>query len=349
MIAATYTQNGEFAVRDIPPPEISTDELLLRVRAASICGTDMKIIRNGHRKLADDQRIVLGHEFVGTIEQAGSDVSQFSMGKRVGVAPNAGCGCCDGCIRGQSNYCDQYTALGIDRDGAHAPLVKIPAQFIAQGNVIELPDSVSDQAAALLEPFSCVVNGAQNIGLGFGDSVLVFGAGPMGLLHVMLARSTGAAFLIAVDPEQDRLERAAELGCDLTINPDHEDVLERVNDQTGGRGVDVVITACSVPSVQTEAVSLLAPFGRLCLFGGLPIGSHVVPMDTNTIHYKNLWVTGSTGGSVRDYRTALELVARQKVDVTKVISDVFTLGELDKGYETALAGAAGKVAFVSEA
>ena len=347
MIAATYTQNGEFAVQEIPKPEISADELLLRVQAASICGTDVKIIRNGHRKLANNQRIVLGHEFIGTIEKVGTNVSQFSVGTRVGVAPNAGCGHCDGCIRGQSNYCDDFTAFGIDRDGAHASLVKIPAQFIRQGNVISLPDSLSDQAAALLEPLSCVVNGATVARLSCGDSVLIYGAGPMGLLHTMLARNSGAALLIAIDPQQDRLERAVELGCDLAINPTSENVLERVMDETGGRGVDVVITAYPIPSVQTEAISLLAPFGRLCLFGGLPKGSQAVPLDTNRIHYKNLLITGSTGGSVRDYHAAIELVARQRIDVTQVISDVFTLDELEKGYQVALNGASGKVAFVN--
>jgi len=139
MLAATYQQGGAFAIREVPIPRIGRDGLLLRVRAASICGTDLKIVRNGHRKLADGQCIVLGHEFIGTIEQVGADVTGYPVGQRVGVVPNAGCGHCDACIRGQANYCPKYTAFGIDRDGSHTLFVEIPGRFVAQGNVIPLP------------------------------------------------------------------------------------------------------------------------------------------------------------------------------------------------------------------
>ena len=126
MLAATYTQGGEFAIEEIPPPEIGGDGLLLRVTATSICGTDVKIVRNGHRKLQPGQRIVLGHEFVGVVERVGARVEGYRVGQRVGVAPNAGCGHCDACVRGQSNYCPDYTAFGIDRDGRMRRTSKSP-------------------------------------------------------------------------------------------------------------------------------------------------------------------------------------------------------------------------------
>ena len=266
MLAATYQQGGTFAVREVPVPEIGRDGLLLRVRAASICGTDLKIIRNGHRKMADGQCVVLGHEFIGTIERVGMDVTGYDAGQRVGLVPNAGCGHCDACIRGQANYCPHYTAFGIDRDGAHAPFVEVPGRFVAQGNVIPLPEGVSDREASLLEPFSCVVNGIRVSRIELGDTVAIFGAGPIGLMHLMLARNMGAARLIVIDPLDDRLRRALELGADVAINPVQEDVKERIRHETDGRGVDVVITACPVPEVQSQAVGLLAPYGRVCLF-----------------------------------------------------------------------------------
>ncbi len=343
MQAATYTQGGAFQIAQIPMPEIGSDELLLRIRAASICGTDMKIVRSGHRKLCDGQRIVLGHEFVGVVEQTGSRVEGFQPGDRIGVAPNAGCGQCEACIRGLSNYCPAYTAFGIDRDGAHAPFCRVPARFIWQGNLVRLPESVSDHEAALLEPFSCVVNGVQQSRVGLGDAVVIYGAGPIGLLHTMLCRAAGASCVIVVDPLPERLRRAVELGCDETINPLEHNVPPLVRAATDGRGADVVITACPVPQVQSEAVQLLAPFGRLCLFGGLPKDAGHVPVDTNAIHYGNLVVTGTTGGSVRDYRTALRLVIGKRIDLTRVISHVFAMSELQGAYEAALAGTGGKV------
>jgi L-iditol 2-dehydrogenase len=348
MVAATYQQGGGFKIREIPVPEVCPDGLLLRVRAASICGTDVKIIRNGHRKLADGQRIVLGHEFIGTIEAVGDDVNGYRVGQRVGVVPNAGCGHCDACIRGQANYCPQYTAFGIDRDGGHAAFVEIPGRFLAQGNVVPLPENVSDSEAALLEPFSCVVNGIRASRIELGDTVVIFGAGPIGLMHLMVARIAGAARLIVVDPLEERLHRAKELGCDATIHPAEEDVQARIRRETDGRGADVVITACPVPEVQSQAVGLLAPYGRLCLFGALPRGSSSVSLDTNAIHYGGFLVTGSTGGSALDYHIALRLLAGKRVDLTAVISNVYRLSELEAGYETALAGAAGKIVLLAD-
>ena len=343
MLAATYTQGGAFAVEPIAEPEIEADEILLRVKAASICGTDTKIIRSGHRKLAHGQRIVLGHEFVGTIERLGARVDGYRAGQRVGVVPNAGCGRCVACIRGQANYCPAYTAFGIDRDGGHAPLVRLPGRFIAQGNVIPLPDEVSDADASLLEPLSCVVNAVRSVRVGLGDTVVVYGAGPIGLLHVMLCRLAGAARIVVIDPIADRLDAALAAGCDAALDPREVDVATRLRHDTGGCGADVVITACPVREVQAQAVAVLAPFGRLCLFGGLPRDSGPVPLDTNAIHYGAFLVTGSTGGSADDYRVALWLVAGKRVELARIVSDVFPLSDLKAAYETALAGPKGKV------
>jgi L-iditol 2-dehydrogenase len=151
-----------------------------------------------------------------------------------------------------------------------------------------------------------------------------------------------------IDPVDERLEQARTLGCDLTLNPTRDDVRARLKHDTAGRGVDVAITACAVPGVQTEAVQILAPFGRLCLFGGLAKSVGPVLLDTNAIHYGNFVVTGSTGGSVEDYRRALKLVAGKRVDLKRVIAQVFSLSDLGRAYETALAGPAGKIVLVAE-
>jgi L-iditol 2-dehydrogenase len=207
---------------------------------------------------------------------------------------------------------------------------------------------VSDVEASLLEPFSCVVNGVRTSRMELGDVVVIYGAGPIGLMHVMLCRARGAGQVMTIDPRPERLERARSLGSDLTLDPLETDVPARVHSETGGAGADVVITACPVPEVQSEAVRLLAPFGRLCLFGGLPRAEGPVPLDTNAIHYGSYLVTGSTGGAIDDYRIALRLVAGKRVDLTRVISDVYPLSDLSAAYGTALAGADGKVVLVTE-
>ena len=348
MVAATYEQGGSFAVSQLPYPEIESGEVLVRVRAASICGTDIKIVQHGHRKLREGQRIVLGHEFVGVVERVGAAVDDYRVGERVGIVPNAGCGHCDACCRGQANYCPEYTALGIDRDGGHAELARIPRRFLAQGNLVRLPDGISDPVASLLEPFSGVVNGVRAARVELGDTVAIYGCGPIGMMHIMLCRVAGASTVIGIDPREERLEQARALGCDLVVNPARDDVPDRLRSATCGEGVDVVITACPVPEAQAEGVRVLAPFGRLCLFGGLPRTCGLVGLDTNAIHYGNFVVTGSTGGSARDYRAALRLAASGRVDLARVIDQIFPLGELAQAYERALGGAEGKVVLATE-
>lgn len=343
MIAATFTQGGDFEIREMPRPEITKDEILLRVQATSICGTDTKIIRNGHRKLKDGERIVLGHEFAGVIEQVGSAVKEFAEGQAIGVAPNWGCGHCPPCRRGMANYCAEYQAFGITRDGSHTQWVRIPSEVIAQGNIQPLPGDVSWSSVSLAEPLSCVLGGQTAVRLSAGDSVLIYGAGPMGLLHILAARAAGAAIIIAADPNVSRLAMARELGATHAVQSGVDDIRARVHEITGGLGIDVVITAVPVPEIVPEGLSLLGIFGRICLFAGLPKDRAIAGLDGNLIHYKNLFVTGTTGGCNADYAKALNLITSGAVPVDGIISHRFSLEQLSEAYETALAGRGMKI------
>jgi L-iditol 2-dehydrogenase len=337
MIAAMYTQGATFSVNDVPKPSIGDDELLVRVMASSICGTDLRIIRNGHRKLQPNQRLILGHEFAGVIVEVGKrQAAAFCEGQHIGVAPNIGCGQCDMCVRGLPNMCPDYTAFGITFDGAHTEYVRIPAAAIAQGSVHVLPQELPFANASLIEPLSCVVNGNRAAQIEMGDSVVVFGAGPIGLMHVALARLSGAAKVIAVDVQKSRLQKAAEAGATHVIDSAAEDVRERVLVETGGCGANAVITACSVAAVQEQSLGLLAPFGRVCFFGGLPKDGSRVNLDTNIVHYKQLQLTGVTGGSPRDFRIALNLIVSGRVDIEKVISHRFRTADIVKAFDVAL-------------
>lgn len=348
MIAAQYTQGKGMSFGEVPRPEIQDDELLLRVEATAICGTDTKMARQGHRKLRAGQTIIPGHEFVGTIEQAGARVAHFTPGMRVGVAPNIGCGNCEFCGQGLMNMCPDYSAFGIDRDGAHTEWVRIPASAIAQGNVIPMPDSVPSIEAALAEPLSCAINGVRVCSIKPGDVVLIYGAGPMGLLNQMVAQISGAARVLMVDLNDSRLKKSLTLGASAVFNSSTGSTKEWVAAQTNHRGVDAVITAVPVRQVQQEALGLLAPFGRLCLFAGLARGEGGVELDTNAIHYKNLIVTGMTGGSPRDFRAALQLIASRRIDVRQVVSHVYPLSDVEQAYKTALAGEGLKILLTAE-
>jgi len=348
MIAATYTQDETFRVEDVPIPAIGADELLVQIMASSICGTDVRIIRNGHRKLASGQKIVLGHEFAGVVVKVGKHVKSFREGQRIGVAPNLGCGQCDMCIAGMPNMCPDYTAFGITFDGSHAEYVRIPAAAIAQGSVHVLPDNLPFAYASLIEPLSCAVNGSRASRIEMGDTAIIFGTGPIGLMHVMLARLSGAAKVIVVDVQANRLKQAQEVGAACTIDSSQEDVRERIFAETRGRGANAIITACSIPSVQEQALSLAAPFGRICFFGGLPKDGSCVRLDTNIVHYKQLILTGVTGGSPKDYRTALALIQSKRVDIAQVVSHYFPVTKMAEAFETALRGECMKIVIGQE-
>jgi len=347
VIAARYRPGIGLEVTEAPVPAVSEDELLVRVEATSICGTDLKIISCGHRKLAQGQAIILGHEFAGVVEIVGRHVLGFRSGMRVGIAPNIGCGQCEMCAMGMMNMCPSYSAFGIDRDGSHAEFVKIPASAIAQGNVVRLPECISMVEASLAEPLSCVVNASRVTGVNIGDTVLVYGAGAMGLLNLMVMLISGAAQVFVVDLNETRLEKALQLGASAVLNPKDEPVSDWVLRNTSGRGVDVAIVAVPNPDLQKQAVELLAPYGRLCLFAGVNASHSQVHLDTNAIHYKSLVVTGMTGGAVRDYRTALKLIESRRIDVKKVVSHVFPLKQVERAYDIAKSGSGLKVVMVN--
>jgi len=343
MLAATYTQGGKLQLEDVPVPEIQEDEMLVRVQATSICGTDLRIIQHGHHKLQPGQKIVLGHEFSGTIEAVGNRVRDYQVGQRVVVAPNIGCSRCDQCIEGRANMCPDYSAFGINFDGSHAEFVRVPVSAIAQGNVMPLPDEVSFEEGALNEPLSCVINGNAACRINLGDTVLIFGAGPIGLLHLMLARLSGAGVVIVSDVIDEKLEKARKLGADHVINPQAKEIKEAVINLTQGRGANVIVTACPIHSVQEQSLELAAPYGRICLFGGLPRERPKITINSNLIHYRNLIVTGVTGGSNIHHRTGLKLLASKKIDLMAVVSDTYPLSQGYEAFQRALSGNAMKV------
>lgn len=343
MLAATYTQGGKFQLEDIPVPQYGEDEIVVRVQAASICGTDLRIIQHGHHKLQTGQKIVLGHEFSGIIEAVGRHIRDYKIGQRVGVAPNIGCGHCDQCIEGRANMCLDYSAFGISFDGAHAEFVRVPATAISQGNVVPLPDEVSFEEAALNEPFSCVINGIAACRINLGDTVLIFGAGPIGLLHLMLAKLRGAGVVIVSDMINEKLEKATRLGAEHTINPQTSDTKGTVLNLTHGTGANVIVTACPVHSVQEQSLELAAPFGRICFFGGLPRERPKITVNSNLIHYRNLLVTGVTGGSNANYRTGLKLIASKKVNLMEIVSATYALSQAADAFQMALSGKAMKI------
>ena len=218
---------------EIPTPHAGPGEILLRVKATALCGTDVRMYLNGAAGIDQDHPRVIGHEISGVIEEMGEGVQGYELGQRVCVAPNFGCGVCDSCVSGNTHLCGSYQALGINLDGGLAEYVLVPARAVSQGNVAAMADHVSFEEASIVEPLSCVYNGQEQVGIRPGDKVLVIGAGPIGVMHALLANMQGAGLVMMNDLSPDRLRTCREI--DPSIVTVEGNLKEQVMERTGGR------------------------------------------------------------------------------------------------------------------
>ncbi|MCK5249103.1 MAG: alcohol dehydrogenase catalytic domain-containing protein [Spirochaetaceae bacterium] len=326
----------DIRIEDIPIPEISEHEVLLRVKASFICGTDVRFYKNG-KPGGSDEPLVAGHEIAGIIEKVGTLAAGYHVGMRVGVAPNFGCGVCDICTGGNTHMCKDSEALGVTVDGGFAEFMRIPAAAVRQGNISPIADNLSFEEAAMAEPLSCVFNAYEKIGIYPGDHVLVIGAGPIGLMHVRMALLAGAASVYVTDISKERLDLAVRLNPELTALPS-ETLDESVKKYTDGRLMNLVITAASVPSIQEAAFRYVGLNGRVMFFGGLPKGKSTVRLDTNEIHYKQLTVAGTTRQSLKQYRTCLKLLESGRLKVSDLITSSANLDRISEVIANVAAG-----------
>ncbi|HTW06490.1 MAG TPA: alcohol dehydrogenase catalytic domain-containing protein [Acidimicrobiales bacterium] len=343
MRALVYRDGPALAVEERPPPLPSAGEALLRVEACAICGTDLRIAAGGHRAYGNvnGSGRVPGHEVVGTVVERGAGCTA-ELGQRVFVAPNYGCGRCKACRAEMVNLCETPRAIGITEDGAFADYMLAPREIVAQGNLIPVEPGGDAAALALAEPLACAWRGSQACRIGPGDTVLVYGAGPIGLLHVGLARLAGAAGIVACDPNPARLPVAADWGASATCGTDEAD-LRAALAQVGGGAADAVIVAAPAPEAQRQALELAAPGGRVNFFAGLPRRGSGVELDTNLVHYKELVVTGTTASTNSSCRAALDLIGSGQLSTAALIGARLPLSSVLQGFELAAAGQMMKV------
>lgn len=308
MRAAAFAGPPDLVLETRPMPRPGPGEVLVRVLACGICGTDLRIARGTHRLVSADARRVPGHEVTGEIAALGEGAAAPAPGTRIFVAPNWGCGTCRACRRGDNNLCAEAQAIGITRDGGMAEWLCVPAGAVRAGNLIALPPGLDASTATLIEPLACVWRGLRPLAITPEDTVLVIGAGPIGLLHLLLARRLGAARVIVADRHQARLDAARALGADATLDAADPGFESAVRHATGGAGADVVVVAASSRAAGEAAVRMAALGGRINLFGGLPRDDAVAGLDANLIHYRELVVTGTTACSTTDCREAAQML-----------------------------------------
>ncbi len=334
MKAIQLFEAGRLELREVPVPEIGEDEILIKVRAASICGTDVRMWKNGAAHASREKPLIPGHEFAGDIARIGAKVKGYAPGEKVAVAPNVGCGHCDACVSGNTHLCREMEAFGVTMDGGFAEYVRVPAKVLQQGNVMKLGEDISYEAAALVEPLSCVYNGQILTGVRPGDDVLIIGLGPIGIMHIMTARILGAGKIFVNDLSADRINQACSLFPEVL--PLRGDVMEGLA-SCGVGGVDLCIIAAPAPDAQAASLEYMNMCGRLLFFGGLPETKKIVPINTNLIHYKQLTIQGCTRQSISEYRKCAKLVNDGRIPLDLIMSDSYRIEDYAQAYANAAA------------
>lgn len=332
MLAARMYGINDLRVEEVPTPVPGPGEILLKVEAAAICGTDVRMLTAGAAHIDAEHPLILGHEFAGVVHQLGEGVTECALGDRVAVAPNMGCGHCDICVSGNGQLCESYRALGVNLDGGFAEYALIPRQAVAGGNITPLGDS-SFVDGALNEPFSCALNGSERCCIRPGDFTLIVGAGAIGLMHAKLAKLSGASKVVLSDLSEERLAKAREIDPSF-ITVGAMDA-EKVQVLTGGHGFDVIITACPSPQAQQASFAQAAVNGRICFFGGLPKGREEVQLNTNVIHYKQLIVSGTTRASLTQYRLTLRFIREKLLSMEDLVTRRAPLTDIQELFDLA--------------
>jgi L-iditol 2-dehydrogenase len=342
MKVARFYAPGDIRLEDAPEPRAAHGELKIRVRNCSTCGTDVKISRFGHHHIVPPR--VMGHEVAGEIVEVGEGVTGWASGDPVQVIAAIPCGTCRDCTRGRMTVCAFQESIGYHYDGGFAEYMIIPAKVLAVDGVNRIPAGVSFAEASVTEPLACVLNGQELARVGDGDDVMVIGSGPIGCLHVRLARANGAGRVFLADLNRARLDQAAALvKPDAVICSAETDVVQAALELTEGHGPDVVITAAAAAAAQEQALRMAARRGRISFFGGLPKDDPIIACDSNLVHYRELTIVGANGSTPAHNARALDLIATGRVPVDDLITHRRPLGSVLDAIDIVARGEAVKV------
>jgi len=309
----------DFGLEDVPVPECSSRGLLLRVLACGLCGSDLRTLRSGHRKVTLPW--ILGHEISGEVAEVGDRYQgHWQRGQRLSVAPLVYCGRCDFCQSGQCELCEDYREIAQTWPGGFAEYMAIPEEAIQRGTIRPVPEGLDMDLAAIAEPVSSCIHAQEKGAVGLGDTVVVMGTGPIGCIHIALARARGADRVFGVDVNEHRLAQAKQFGPDALVNASRNDAADAIRRLTGGRGAEVVITANPSGQAQVQAVEMARRGGRILLFGGLPESDSRPQIDMNLVHYNALHLIGTTIFAPRHHRQALRMLADGRIDGRSLIT-----------------------------
>ncbi|GGE29594.1 alcohol dehydrogenase [Pullulanibacillus camelliae] len=316
MKALVIEKPFQAAVKEVPYPQPGANEVTIKVKQVGICGTDVHIYRG---EFLSPYPIIPGHEFSGIIDAVGENVTDFKVGDRVSADPSLFCGECEYCLTNRGNHCANWGALGNTVDGTMAEYVSVPA-----GNVVHLPDTMSFEQGAFIEPMACVVHAMNRLQLHVGDRVLLFGAGAMGQQLVQSLKQAGASELVVVDLSQQKLDLALEMGATLGVLS--EQIEEKLSTSEYEKGFDVVVDATGIPAVIEQAMHYIGPAGKYLQFGVTP--QHVeVRIDPFKLYNKDWTLLGSMAIN-HTFIPAFHWLKERRINVQPLVSKTLELEEV---------------------
>ena len=315
MQAAVLYGKEDVRLESVPVPDLRPGEILVRVRTALTCGTDVKVFQRGYHAKMIVPPALFGHEMAGDVVAVGSNVRRFFVGQRIVAANSAPCDVCYFCLRNQQNLCEDL----LFNNGAYAEFIRLPERIV-QRNTYEIPDHLEYKDAALIEPLACVLRGLDETNLRPGDTIAIMGLGPIGLMFVRLAKWAYGARVVAIARRIEQVERAIALGADEGIVMGEDAALIKATRAvTGGRGVDVVIEAVGKPDAWELSTQLVRKGGVINFFGGCPTGTKV-GLDTSLLHYSELTCKASFHHTPEHIRRSLAIVSDGKVTADHMVN-----------------------------
>lgn len=342
MNAALMYGPNDIRVEEVDKPNCPIGGFVLKVDAVALCGSDIRNLTTDSRE--GNYPFIYGHEVVGTIVEMDSDDSEFKVGDQVYVYPEAHCLRCENCRSGHHENCENVESY-TERPGGFAEYISYTNKRLERGAMFKIPKGMDPVRATVAEPMSSTYACAENINIKLGDSVTIVGAGPIGIFLLILAKMRGASNIIMVDLNDNRLEKSKEFGATHTINSTKENAIEMVKHYTNGKGANIVITANPSTDSQEEAVYMASKSGLVVFFGGVPKGKKA-NIDTNYLHYNNIWTYGHYGANSMQVQKSFELALRDDFPADQIITHKLPLKDINKGLELVKSGEALKVVLI---
>lgn len=333
-----------YAVEDVPLPQCPPGGMLVKVNACALCGSDLRTLRSGHRRVTLPW--IIGHEICATVVEKGSAcIGAWGVGEMLAIGPLAYCGTCEYCASERFELCTGSREIAQAWPGGFADFLAVPEECVRHGSIHRVPVGMDPAFAAISEPLSSCINAQEKGAVSAGDTVVIIGAGPVGCIHAALARSKGAARVIVADRSVERLSFARAFHPDLLVDATKDDLVDTVMRFTGGAGAQVVISAAPSPQAVIQSVEMARKGGRVLLFGGLAKDDSKPGVDMNLIHYNALSLIGTTTFAPRHQAEALHIIASGQFPAGTLVSHRFPLSRFDEGARLALEGRALKCVF----